>query len=291
MKRGWKIFWIIIAILTGVGIALCVAAMVLGISFSQISEMYPDGIGVLRSIHMEQDDLPDDVETQNEGEVSVYQGITSLEADIGGYELKILPSEDENVRVDTTDCWFGGDTEIAVYEENGKLYIKTVQNGKFSDVFSFFTERGERYGELCIYLPESLRLTEAELSVGASEVEIDTLKADKTKISIGAADCQINHLETDKADIMVGAGTLKAAGKIDGDIKVKCGAGDIELELKGREGDYNYDIVCGAGDVEIGEKEYGGAASTKRIDNASSRIVDIKCGAGDVKISFSKEDM
>lgn len=90
---------------------------------------------------------------------------------------------------------------------------------------------------------------------------------------------------------MVGGGDLELAGKIDGDITVKCGAGDVDLELKGGESDYNYDVVCGAGEVEIGEAEYGGAASTKRIDNGSSRTVDIKCGAGKVEISFKKEDM
>ncbi|MCI8639051.1 MAG: DUF4097 domain-containing protein [Coprococcus sp.] len=291
MRRGWKIFWIIVAVLTGLGIACCAAALALGISSSQIREIYPDGIGFFQSIHTEESNLPEDVEAKNEGEVSVYEDITSLEADIGGYELKIRPSEDEDVRVDTTDCWFGGDTEIAVYEKNGRLYIKTVQSGEFLDVFSFFTERGEHYGEIRVYLPTSLRLTEAELSIGAAEVEIDTLKADKTKISIGAADCHIQRIETEKADIMVGGGDLELAGKIDGDITVKCGAGDVDLELKGGESDYNYDVVCGAGEVEIGEAEYGGAASTKRIDNGSSRTVDIKCGAGKVEISFKKEDM
>lgn len=168
MRRGWKIFWIIVAVLTGLGIACCAAALALGISSSQIREIYPDGIGFFQSIHTEESNLPEDVEAKNEGEVSVYEDITSLEADIGGYELKIRPSEDEDVRVDTTDCWFGGDTEIAVYEKNGRLYIKTVQSGEFLDVFSFFTERGEHYGEIRVYLPTSLRLTEAELSIGAA---------------------------------------------------------------------------------------------------------------------------
>lgn len=290
MRRGWKVFWIIIVILTGVGITLCVAAMALGISASQLREIYPDGIGFLSRMHTEQVDLPEHVRSQNEGEVSAFQNITSLEVEIGGYKLDMIPSTEKEVRVDTTECWFGGDTEIAVYEEEGRLYIKTIQNGEFLDVFSFFSEKGEDYGTVSIFLPESLWLTEADIAVGASEVEINALRADKMKLSIGAADCHIDYLETNSADIMVGGGDLEIEGKIEGDVIVKCGAGDIEIKLQGNEKDYNYELVCGAGSIEINEKEYGGAVNMKKIDNGSSRTIDVKCGAGDIEISFDKEE-
>ena len=44
MKRGWKIFWIVIATIVVMGLIFCGAALVLGFRIHDLRKEYPNGI-------------------------------------------------------------------------------------------------------------------------------------------------------------------------------------------------------------------------------------------------------
>ena len=48
MKRGWKIFWIVCGICTGIGLICCAAAFALGVTTEAIENRFPNGIGIVR---------------------------------------------------------------------------------------------------------------------------------------------------------------------------------------------------------------------------------------------------
>lgn len=287
MKKGWKIFWIIIVLAVGLGIAFCGISLVMGVTLSQIREAFPYGTGVVEEILWENEEIDGSTEILTEGDVYEFQGITSLEMSVGMCDVEILPSEDDKVRVDTTEYWHESNVGIAVDEKDGKLTIKTVKEGKILNVLSFIAD-GEEGGELRVYLPTDIRLDKAEMTFGAAEAEIKALTAKEAVLKTGAADCVINHMDVGSLQADVGAGSMELEGKLQGDLTVKCGAGDVEAELDGKEADYNYSIKSGAGDIMIGGKNYDGLASVKEIDNGSDWNIDIICGAGDVEIDFSQ---
>ena len=105
-------------------------------------------------------------------------------------------------------------------------------------------------------------------------------------LNVGGAECETYDIDVTDLNVEVGAGDLEFSEQIAGNTDIKCGAGDVDLELTGRYTDYNYVTKCGAGDIEIGEKEFGGLANKKEIDNGASRTINIECGAGDVSIDF-----
>ena len=106
------------------------------------------------------------------------------------------------------------------------------------------------------------------------------------ELKIGAADCDIRNADVDNLVAEVGAGDLEVEGTCNGDVDLKCGAGEMDLDLCGNEKDFNYSLKCGAGEIEIADQEYGGQAVAREIDHGSSKTVEIVCGAGDVSITF-----
>lgn len=67
MKRGWKIFWIVCGICTGIGLICCAAAFALGVTTEAIENRFPNGIGIVRKgidskshYYYDDDDYDDD---------------------------------------------------------------------------------------------------------------------------------------------------------------------------------------------------------------------------------------
>ena len=207
--------------------------------------------------------------------------------DVGLCDVEILPSTDDMVRVDATNCWFGSDMSLVVKEDEGKLKIKTSRKRQILDVLSLIAD-DDVSGDLKIYLPADLRLDTAKLTFGASDVEIQALSADEVILKVGAADCSIKCMNVGTMRTDVGAGSVEMEGIIQGDLNVKCGAGDVEACLQAKESDYNYSIKSGAGDISIGGRDYNGLASVRNIDNGSEQDIEIICGAGEVEIEFEQ---
>ena len=71
MKRGWKIFWIVIATIVVMGLIFCGAALVLGFRIHDLRKEYPNGIVLFGDDDMEWDDDPLENEYLNP-EATVY---------------------------------------------------------------------------------------------------------------------------------------------------------------------------------------------------------------------------
>ena len=41
-------------------------------------------------------------------------------------------------------------------------------------------------------------------------------------------------------------------------LEADCGIGNIDLDINGKESDYDYEISCSAGEVDIGDSSYSG---------------------------------
>lgn len=291
MKRAWKIFWIIIAFVTGLGIIFSCIALGLGFTFSQIEELYPGGIGIVKNktVTVWEDGWEDAGERRQgpSADAQKFNHVKNLKINVGACRVFIGQSDDEMTRVDTSGLDFGNSgKDISVKEENGVLTIEMWANGSVWDALSHLG-RNHDYGILNIYLPDGSELESAELTFGAADIQINALNTQYMNMQIGTADCTVDALEADEAKISAGAGDLEIRGIVRGNLDVKCGAGSVDLELKGREKDFNYKIESGVGSIDIGESmEFEGIAVSKKIDNGSDKTMNLKCGAGEVEVSF-----
>lgn len=314
MKRGWKIFWIVIAVIVAIGMAFCVIALCMGVSFYDLRRDYV-GSGVIRMIDDWDEDFSDDWDddwdddwedweddwedsddpSHHAGETTAlsendFKNVTELTMSVGRCKVNIAPAAQDYIHIDTSGLYYPEyDMELNVEQEGNKLRIESLKEGKVWDVIGAIKhhETNGLAGTLTVYIPQDLTLALADLSFGACDVKISSLTADKATIRSGAADCELEQVNFGTLNVEVGAGDLDLTGTITGDINAKCGAGDLDFKLIGKETDYNYALKCGAGDLEINDREYGGLARVKNIDNNSSKTIDIICGAGDVNLEFT----
>ena len=73
------------------------------------------------------------------------------------------------------------------------------------------------------------------------------------------------------------------------DLEVDCGIGNVDLDILGKEADYNYEISCAAGNVDIGDSSYSGIGHDKNITNPNAKgDMELNCGVGNITVSFSR---
>lgn len=290
MKRGWKIFWIIIAVLTGLGIMCGAIALGMGLSIAQIKEEYPHGIGFVGEMHDDDDDM--EIHREPSDEVQEFSNISNLKMNVGFCSVQILASHDGKARVDTSELEFhDSEKMISVREEDGTLLIEMCKNGKVCDV-DLLEDGNHDYGTLYVYLPTEEKLDTAELKFGAVDVDVESMKVTDLQIQVGAADCSFDKLEVEELYVAVGAGELEISGIIYGNADIQCGVGSVELDLEGNEKDFNYAVKCGVGTIGINDsQEFSGIAKEKQINNGSNKNMTLTCGVGEIEVYFYSQSM
>ena len=85
MKKGWKIFWIVILTVVVMGFLFCGAALVMGFRISDFVEQYPNGIVLVKDDdHYDYSDRDDDIqdESLNSENGLEFENIKKLEISV-----------------------------------------------------------------------------------------------------------------------------------------------------------------------------------------------------------------
>lgn len=230
-------------------------------------------------------------------------GVRDLEIDAGFGELIV-------------ECW--DEEEISVSYPKNYMKVKKEGEGLFLESkkrwwFSWWRWIGnwdneDRSYQICIKIPRDYVFREVDISVGAGTASIDRLEAsslsldagageldvkeviaaETAKIEAGVGESTIHNLQASEAELSIGVGELNISGKIDGDISVDCGVGDLVMELANQESDFNYDVSCGVGDVSINGKSYSGVGRNYTNDSNSAKYdFDISCGVGSITVTLT----
>lgn len=277
MKHGWKIFWILIAVITALGVICGCTALVLGVTFTDLDNAFT--LHENTFITEESVDILESASEQYE-----FQNITDLDISVGACEVVIQKSNIATVLVDASRLNYQKlGLELNVEEDQGTLVIQTRKNGNLWDVFSAKNKNG---GLLKVYIPENSRLSTADFSFGACNIDISGLTMEEMNLKLGAADCEMEEMDIAVLHAEVGAGELEYAGTISEKAEIECGVGEVDLHLDGRETDFNYDLSVGIGEIEIEENSYGGLAVDKVLDYHANKNMTIECGAGSVSVDF-----
>lgn len=187
--------------------------------------------------------------------------------------------------------------KLEIDYKDGNLTVRQKQDKKWIGSFNF----NDYKGELLIKIPTKNELSKIDIDNGVGDIEIKDISADYLDIDCGTSpvlarnikisNCNISggtgsiklyDISTDKIKIDSGTGSTYISGDINKQATINTGTSSVELELKGKEKDYDYDIKTGLGSIEINNNKYKREA---KIDNKSnSANIKINAGTGSVDI-------
>lgn len=283
MKKHWKIFWIICAVLSGIAIILLAAGVILG------------GVGMLKNTEDRQwiafwekrlgkesgisaEIMTDsDVSSVDDRLVSGFDEKNKIYVDMKGMTVKIQTCESDQIIVDRTECREDLQEEIIVEENEDELKI-CFENDKI-----FHTND---VGILKISVPEDYKLHEIKAVAGAGSAELSDINAEEVNLDVGAGQIIADDISTDKLKAECDAGEIQIDGTIEKEAEIKCSVGRIILNVSGEEQSYDYELMCDAGELILGNKQYNGLNNKVKIDNKAARKIEADCSMGRIEVNF-----
>ena len=281
MKKRWKIFWIVCAVLAAAGLLLTAAGAALG------------GLSALRNAGKQErlngkdfDTMdPDEYSGPQDGELIMFDYVEDVDLNLGGLQVYVIPGNVAGIGIDTSylrpDIREKVESSIEYEEEDHELKVdigKRLRGWSTEDTGALYI----------VYTPwTQLGSFSAEMSAGL--LELHGLWAEEVSLSVGAGQITAQFLETEHLDTECGAGSIELLGTVlAGDAEIDCKLGSIVLTLANsvEQSNYDYELSCGAGEVNVGNKSYSGLFREAEIDNGSSRLIKADCGLGSIVIQF-----
>ena len=127
------------------------------------------------------------------------------------------------------------------------------------------------------------------MEAGAGNVRTGSITVrEEVKLEVGAGNAVFGNVQARNARVECGVGQLVMNGKVDAGVDVECGVGKCELNLAGKETDYNYDISCGIGKVSVNGNRISGMGGGQQQTHAeASGHIKVACGVGNVMITIA----
>ena len=221
-----------------------------------------------------------------------FRNLTAVKLDIelGGCELEIQPSDDENFHITATNVG-----KFQAYEKGEELNIMATRKAK-EDIqeckILLYLPQGYTWEKIDIEVGagavriRNMKATEIELEVGAGQILAEYLETEKLDISVGAGEARLDDMKVYDLDVSVGMGNLTACGIVEGKADAECSMGNVTLQLAGAQADYDYEIECVMGNIRLGEEKYSKKVEEKTINNGAGRKISLECSMGNIEVTF-----
>ena len=272
MKKGWKIFAIICAVLAGIGIVLCVAGFAVGVTDEDVRSAVHRGIGFIRDDDFDDRMEHDDIQVTNSMELSNTKGI---DVEVNKVLVEVVATDDGTVRMENATTKEVG---LAVNEDEDSIEIKATGN----------TKGINNGGKLTLYIPRNIQLPEISIQNGNGKINLNGIRTNELDLEIGRGEIIATDFVTGELSVSCGQGVANIKGTTQRDVDLECGVGVINLETKGKQADYNYEIEVGAGEVNFDGQKFSGLAVEKTINNHAVKEMGIDCATGKVNVIFGQ---
>lgn len=239
----------------------------------------------------------DDSDLKNDMDVYGTQ-VRKLELVLRNCELQILPADDGSISVEIEDSY---KSYFTVKLDGDTLKIKDTRKKAANTLKTI---------EACIYIPQDQMFDEVDFDLGAGDIYIERLAANKIDIDGGAGSVDVRNLialhsldadlgagefyvgeaELGELDIDCGVGSFEIEGcLLNGDADVSGGIGDVSIGIIGEKTDFNYKLSCGMGNLEVFGDSYSSLGKDKRIDNNAPYTISLECGIGNISVYKAKK--
>ena len=205
-------------------------------------------------------------------ETKELEAFDQLDIDLDSMDFEIKTGDRYKM-----DVIYYKDNQFSYKVKDGELVIE--QDTDYHVFFGF----NSKVGKLTLYIPEGKNLNEVEINAGIGETLIQNVTTKAFKIKGEVGEIVIENLVSYDTDVKIGVGEVKIQGDLKGKTSIKGGMGSLQLDLVGREEDYNYDIKKGLGDTTINNQHYEGFGNTRQNNGAANEI-SIKAGVGEIKV-------
>lgn len=215
------------------------------------------------------------VTTEDDKEIFEIDPVSDLDFSLSGDALKLQSCDGDKIRVEVSDS------------KKDKVRIGTDDDSLVIESLGRTQER-----EITVSYPKDLRFKDTSIEVAAGTVTMcDDFRTDDLDVSVGAGEFTNTGKISVANDISVevGTGNVEISELDMHDLEVDCGIGNVDLDILGKEADYNYEISCAAGNVDIGDSSYSGIGHDKNITNPNAKgDMELNCGVGNITVNFSK---
>ena len=133
---------------------------------------------------------------------------------------------------------------------------------------------------------EGIKAQEMALIAGAGQLELADIAVEDFELKVGAGQAVCENMTSRNAVMDIAMGECQYSGKINKDLSVDCGQGNVEIEVDGAEEEHNYDLDCGMGNILVGSMRAAGMGAQQTQDNGADSLYHVKCGMGNVTITF-----
>lgn len=282
MKKGWKIFAIICAVLAGLGIVLCIAGFAVGATDADVRNALNRGIGFIRNDdfdddYYDEDDLEDDMEHEgSEVKNSMdFSNTKGIDVEVDKMLVEVVATDEEKVRVENTAVKEIG---VEISEDEDTVEIRTTKNANgINDG-----------GKLTLYIPRNIQLPELSIQVNNGKINLNGIQANELDLEIGRGEINAADFVAGELSVSCEQGKADIKGTAQRDVDLECGAGAINFTANGAQTDFNYEIEVGAGAVQLGGQKFSGLAVEKTINNRAGKEMGIDCATGTVNITFAQ---
>ena len=288
MKKGWKIFWIICAVLAAVGLLLAAAGTALGgiamlnsnlderVFNAWITRVTGRNTNTAENNHDE-----GYVPAEPDGDmIASYEAVSEISLELGGAGVCMLPYDGEDILVDLTQIRSELQDLVHVSQEEGELKVE-LKKGDWWDI--------NDGGMLYISIPVGTFYDSVSAEVGAGYLEMRELKAEALSLEAGAGQIIAEDITADQASAYCGAGQIILSGNVAQKADLECAVGEILFTAAGAFEAYDYELSCSLGEIVLGDRAYSGLANQVSIDNRSGRTVSADCDMGRIEIIFEQE--
>lgn len=228
--------------------------------------------------------------------------IDKLKLDVGVsiLEIKYEDTEQYHIKMQQTSEGHG-----SCSVKDGVLYL---ESGMEDHVIQFGIAK-TKPNKITITIPKQDNIKEFELVLGAGSCKGKELMADDIRIEVGAGNLELDKLKAERTlNVLVGAGNMETdniqarqlevevgVGRYFADnvlatesIDVTCDAGYVCMDMEDEENSYNYDLVGSIGSIKLKDGQYRGVDFSKKIDNDAQKNFTIECNVGSIEIDFNK---
>lgn len=161
--------------------------------------------------------------------------------------------------------------------------------------------------KITITLPKEMYLEKLELDAGATETRIDhtTLVCSNADIEVGAGNVTVEGFtSTGKFTVEAGAGNVEIRGgnyrdvkldcgmgnfemkgRVNGGLEADCSMGNMDLQLTGKETEYNYDLSCSMGDMNVNGYSHSVFSGSHHENNPDAiGTIRLDCSMGNIDL-------
>lgn len=181
-----------------------------------------------------------------------------------------------NIEIEAKDIYNG----FKINQEGNKIEI---------DQPHYWRWNSYNDANICINIPVGYNLKNIEINMSAGYSKISGMKAHQIEVNTGAGELIMKDLSCYDMNIDAGVGHTEIYQlDVQNNLDIDLGLGNIDIELLGRQDDFNYKVDVGLGSVDIGTHHFSGITDQKMNNVFARKFIDVDCGLGSVNIGMEE---